>query len=71
VALGKQDFAMDWKLLPLDKGISLVGSSSDHLILDVTDCPASPSVGDILSFGVYYGPMLHLCTNPEIRVDLV
>lgn len=71
VALGKQDIALDWKLIPLDQGVSLVGSSSDHLILDVSDCTVSPAVGDILCFGLYYGPMLHLCTNPEIRVDLV
>lgn len=67
VALGKQDFAMEDKLFPQNPEIKIIGSSSDHLIIDLTACSQVYRVGDAVSFRVFYGPMLHLCTNPTIQ----
>lgn len=66
VAVGKQDFGDHEKLIPLNKEIDLVGSSSDHLIVDLTDDQQHYKTGDVLVFNMYYQPMLHLCANTEI-----
>lgn len=60
LAVGKQDVCDLTQLVPMTSGIEIVGGSSDHLILDIEDCPAALAVGDILSFGIHYGPMLFL-----------
>lgn len=71
LAIGKQDFAMDDKLIPLDRGVQIVGSSSDHLIVDIEDSLDHYEVGDIMSFGIFYGPMLHLCTSSYVTKSYV
>lgn len=60
LAVGKQDFGYHDKLIPLKKGVQIVGSSSDHLIVDVEDCEEEIKLGDILDFTMYYAPMLYL-----------
>ena len=44
-------------------GIGIVGSSSDHLIVDVTDSPTRFAVGDVLSFSLSYGAILSCFTS--------
>ncbi len=71
LAIGKQDFAMEDKLLPVDAGVSIIGSSSDHLIVSIGDSNIDYQIGDIMGFKIYYGPMLHLCTCEHVlKVDL-
>lgn len=70
LAVGKQDFANEEKLIPLDPSIRVIGSSSDHLIVEV-DGDRALKVGDTLSFRMYYGPMLHLATSPYVRRMLI
>lgn len=67
LAVGKQDVCDLTQLVPLTPGIEIVGGSSDHLILDIEDCPAALAVGDVLSFGLYYGPMLFLSGSAGIH----
>lgn len=71
VALGKQDFAMEDKLYPQDQRIKIIGSSSDHLILDLTDCTETYHVGDAVVFRLFYGPALHLCTHSIVKKRMV
>lgn len=66
LGLGKQDFAMADKLEAHDTNIQIIGSSSDHLIVDIEDCETSYKVGDIITFRIYYGPLLHLCTSEYV-----
>lgn len=66
-AIGMQDFAMYDKLIPVDGDIHVVGSSSDHLILDITDCKREYKLGDVVSFQMFYGPMLFLCSSRYVR----
>ena len=61
-AIGRQDMDCD-SLRPLQKGVSVVGASSDHLIVDVTDCEKTVEVGDVLSFTMTYGGLLRGFTS--------
>ncbi|MCJ7688174.1 MAG: alanine/ornithine racemase family PLP-dependent enzyme, partial [Clostridiaceae bacterium] len=54
-------------LIPLDTDISVFGASSDHLILDVTDCKKELIVGDIVDFKIDYGCLLAAMTSPYIE----
>jgi len=66
VAVGKQDFGLHDKLIPQKQGVQIVGSSSDHLILDIEDCDIETKLGDILGFSMYYPPLVFLSGNPDI-----
>lgn len=66
LAVGKQDFVMDDKLKPHDQLVQIIGSSSDHLIVDIEDTEKTYQVGDVMSFQLYYGPLLHLCTSEYV-----
>jgi predicted amino acid racemase len=61
-AIGRQDMDCD-SLRPALAGVTVVGSSSDHLILDVTDCEKPVEVGDALSFTMTYGGLLRGFTS--------
>lgn len=67
LAIGKQDFAMHDKLIPLDEGVEIIGSSSDHTIIDIQDGKKEYKVGDIMAFRMFYGPMLHLCSSEWVE----
>ena len=55
------------RLTPLDSGVTVVGGSSDHCILDVTDCPRSLQVGDTVSFALRYSHLLYLSGREDVR----
>lgn len=68
ISLGKQD--VDYtELIPKDKNVTILGSSSDHIILDVTDSETRYEVGDILTFKLTYGSILSLMTSPYVEKD--
>lgn len=66
VAIGKQDIQPD-TLIPYDEDIIILGGSSDHTILDVSDCDKAYKVGDILDFDLTYGGMLGGMTSPYVE----
>ncbi|MDD2574422.1 MAG: ornithine racemase Orr [Bacillota bacterium] len=66
IAVGKQDIQPD-TLVPYDKDIIILGGSSDHTILDISDCDKDYSVGDILAFDLTYGGMLGGMTSPYVE----
>lgn len=61
VSIGRQDVHHD-NLYP-SKGITIIGSSSDHLILEVDE---SINVGDIITFDVEYASLLMLYTSKYV-----
>ncbi|MCT4618394.1 MAG: alanine/ornithine racemase family PLP-dependent enzyme [Marinisporobacter sp.] len=67
LAVGKQDFAMHDKLIPQKQGVQIIGSSSDHLIVDIHACNEEIKIGDILNFEMYYPPMLYLSGSPSVE----
>ena len=70
MAVGKQDIHPD-TLIPYDKGIIVLGGSSDHTILDISDCETNYKVGDILTFDLTYGGMLGGMTSPYVEKAII
>ncbi|WP_099191343.1 alanine/ornithine racemase family PLP-dependent enzyme [Tepidibacter mesophilus] len=66
LAVGKQDFASHDKLIPQKQGVEIIGSSSDHLIVDVENCKQEIQLGDILDFHMYYSHMLYLSGSSSV-----
>lgn len=64
-AIGRQDINPD-NLIPYDDKISVLGASSDHLILDLTNCKKNYKLGDILEFNVSYGGCLSIMTSEYV-----
>jgi len=64
-ALGKQDIHPD-DLIPTDKDIIILGGSSDHLILDITDSSQSYCVNGRVEFQVSYGGCLSAMSSEYI-----
>jgi predicted amino acid racemase len=65
LAIGRQD-VNPGNLIPYDKNIFVLGASSDHLIMDVTDSHAEYHVGDAIHFNVEYGALLPLMTSEYV-----
>lgn len=70
LGVGKQDVDPSG-LTPVDKRVKIVGASSDHLIIDLTEMQDEVKVGSILTFTLDYGTILELSTSPYIRKNLV
>ncbi|HRX25865.1 MAG TPA: alanine/ornithine racemase family PLP-dependent enzyme [Aminivibrio sp.] len=69
-AVGRQDVRVEG-LVPELEGVSILGASSDHLILDVEDSASSLAQGDKLKFFPDYGAMLALATSPYVPFEVV
>lgn len=65
VAIGKQDVYIEG-LMPVDRNIIVLGASSDHLILDITDVGHKIQVGDLIEFSLSYSGLLLACSSPYI-----
>ena len=63
-AVGQQDIDCAG-LIPLTPGMEVFGASSDHLLLDVTDCPVK--VGDTVRFKVDYSAALRAFTSGYVE----
>ncbi|NLW22074.1 MAG: alanine/ornithine racemase family PLP-dependent enzyme [Tissierellia bacterium] len=68
-AIGKQDLQLD-TLIPVDEGVSILGGSSDHLILDGTDSSINYKVGDKIRFNLSYGGVLGAMTSEYVKKDI-
>ncbi|WP_432665373.1 ornithine racemase Orr [Wukongibacter baidiensis] len=66
LAVGRQDVNPD-NIIPVDEKISIFGSSSDHLMIDVTDSQKDYKVGDEVRFNLEYGALLGLATSEYIH----
>jgi predicted amino acid racemase len=65
-AAGRQDIDPNG-LSPLDGGIRVLGASSDHLILDLSESKQEYRVGDAVSFTLSYGAALRAFTSGYVR----
>ena len=52
-----------------DEGVEIVGCSSDHTIVDVTDTGREWKSGDTLTFKVRYANMLYAFTGDHLNVE--
>lgn len=66
LAIGSQDIDHNSLTAELE-GIEILGSSSDHLILDLSKCKKELSYGDILTFKVGYSALLRAMTSPYVK----
>ena len=62
LALGRQD--VDPAGLQPPEGITILGMSSDHFVVDLGDHPVA--VGDEIDFGVAYGALVRAMTSPFV-----
>jgi predicted amino acid racemase len=70
VGMGRQDIDPDG-LSPLDDKIDIIGASSDHTILDVTQSEVEYKVGDIVEFYMDYGCLLRASTSQYVDKVIV
>ena len=68
LALGRADVGDMETLRPTMPGVTVVGGSSDHCILDVTDAPQPVQVGDVLSFRLCYSHVLYATQRDDVPV---
>ncbi len=68
LALGRADVGELETLLPREPGLTVIGGSSDHCIVDVEDCPRHLQVGDIVEFSLRYGHMLYATVRKDVRI---
>lgn len=64
LSMGRQDVDSDG-LTPLDDKLQIIGSSSDHLIIDATD--TQYKVGDIITFKLNYSATLRAFTSKYVQ----
>lgn len=65
LGIGRQDVSVDG-LTPVDPSIEIIGASSDHLIINLTECGTDYKVGDVVRFIPDYGALLHLFTSKYV-----
>lgn len=70
VAIGKQDIYLSG-LSCVDVKMQIVGGSSDHVVLDVTNCDKVYKVGDIVKFKMNYNCLLNAMTSEYIEKKII
>ena len=71
VGAGKVDYGYSDMLIPRDKGLEVLGASSDHTIVNMTDMETEPKVGDVVSFNLAYANIVHLASRQDINIEYV
>jgi predicted amino acid racemase/arginase family enzyme len=64
--IGREDVIVEG-LTPTNAGVRVLGASSDHLVLDLTEAPVPLNVGDVLGFQMNYGAMLTVMTSEYVE----
>ena len=64
--VGREDVQVE-DLTPADTKTSILGASSDHLLLDVTHRQKRPVPGDALQFSLNYGALLSAMTSSYVK----
>ncbi|MCD8152183.1 MAG: alanine/ornithine racemase family PLP-dependent enzyme [Clostridiales bacterium] len=65
-ALGRQDADFE-TLWPMDPGVEILGASSDHLMLDVTEAEGTYRVGDTVRFRLGYFALMRAYTSDYVE----
>ncbi len=67
LAIGNQDLGDCSKLIPKDRDISVIGGSSDHVIIDINDSNINYKLGDIVEFNFLYQALLFLTASQYVN----
>lgn len=70
LAVGRQDIGAN-SIEPLDDRMEVIGASSDHLIIDITECTTDYNVGDEVTFNIGYGALLYLMTSEYVCKNII
>ncbi|AJP10143.1 TPA: alanine/ornithine racemase family PLP-dependent enzyme [Clostridioides difficile] len=70
IAIGKQDINID-SLIPIDTDIKILGASSDHMILDVSNTKYDYKLGDNLEFLLTYGGIMSSSTSKYVAKKII
>lgn len=71
IALGKADYAFIDDLIIKEEGAFVVGASSDHTIIDITDAKRNIKPGDIIEFNLCYSTMVYTTNSPNIKKKFI
>ena len=66
VAIGKQDLDIN-SLITKDLDVKILGASSDHLLLNLSNSKIDYKLGDIIEFKLGYGALLMLMTSEYVE----
>lgn len=64
--IGREDVIVEG-MTPINAGVRVIGASSDHLVLDITDAVPALNVGDRVEFSLTYGAMLAVMTSEYVE----
>ena len=70
VAIGRQDVKTEG-MTPMDSDIEILGASSDHTILDLTNADKMYKLGDVISFKLDYGAALAAMTSKYVKREYI
>ena len=65
LSMGKQDVNIDG-IHPIDENLIILGASSDHLIVDITDSTQTIKVGDQIAFSLTYAGLLSVSDSKYV-----
>ncbi len=71
LAIGGQDIGDFSLLMSKEPCVELVGGSSDHTVVDVTDSPREWHTGDTMRFRLKYAGMLHAFSGRHVRIEYI
>ncbi|MCQ2547828.1 MAG: alanine/ornithine racemase family PLP-dependent enzyme [Clostridia bacterium] len=71
LAIGKVDYGDTAELIPLEPGLEVLGASSDHTILDITECPRDLKVGDVVKFTINYATIVYLTNTENVQLEYI
>ncbi|MDO4170423.1 MAG: alanine/ornithine racemase family PLP-dependent enzyme [Lachnospiraceae bacterium] len=69
-AAGRQDIDTE-TMWPMDDGIEIIGASSDHLIVDITDAKREYKVGNRIKFRLGYFSTMRVFTSQYVERNYV
>lgn len=65
LGIGKQDVILDGLTTP-DENMEIIGASSDHMILNITDSKRAYKIGDVVSFEMNYSSLLSVFNSEYV-----
>ena len=69
INLGCMDIGDPYNLLPFDDSITVIASSSDHTVLDITDCWKPLKVVDTVSFRLRYAGLMYCFAGRHVTIE--
>ncbi|HWQ30106.1 MAG TPA: alanine racemase [Negativicutes bacterium] len=67
-AIGRRDVGSFDGMRARIPGCTVLGGSSDHMIIDVEDCPQNVKPGDIMDFDIVYENLLYATGSPDVEI---